>query len=93
LPTAFTESNQKITCYALAGILKMLAGVECGHLSELRNLAMSCDTLILHDVPDDLAKVARRLVRNWWTKHWLPYYMQRVEEDNRVSFVPMPFKA
>jgi hypothetical protein len=36
-PTTFAESSQNITCYVVAGILKMLAGVKCGHLPELRN--------------------------------------------------------
>jgi hypothetical protein len=26
-PSAFAEANQNITCYAVAGILKMLAGL------------------------------------------------------------------
>jgi hypothetical protein len=71
----------------------MLAGVECEHLPELRRLAMSCDALLLHDVPEDLGRIAGRLVRNWWTHHGLPCCMQRVEEDNRVSFIPIPFIA
>jgi hypothetical protein len=91
LPTAFAESIQNITCYAVAGILKMLARVKCGHLSELRKLAMSCDASILHDIPEDLGKIARNLVRNWWTNHGLLYCLRRVEEDNRVSFIPKPF--
>jgi hypothetical protein len=36
LSTAFPKSNQNITCYAVADILRMLAGVERGHLSELQ---------------------------------------------------------
>jgi hypothetical protein len=93
LPTTFTESNEDVTCYAVAGILRMLAGVECGHLSELQRLAISYDALLLHDVLEDHGRIAGRLVRNWWTQHGLPYCMQRVEEDNRVSFVPIPFIA
>jgi hypothetical protein len=75
------------------GILKMLAVEKCEHLPELQKLAISYDASILHDIPDDLAKIAERLVRNWWTNHGLPYCMQRVEEDNQVSFVPIPFIA
>jgi hypothetical protein len=93
LPTTFTESNEDVTCYAVAGILRMLAGVECGHLSELQRLAISYDALLLHDVLEDHGRIAGRLVRNWWTQHGLPYCMQRVDEDNRVSFVPIPFIA
>jgi hypothetical protein len=35
LPAAFTESNQNITCYVVSGIIRMLVGVECGHLTGL----------------------------------------------------------
>jgi hypothetical protein len=35
LPTVFAESSQNITCYVVAGILKMLAGQKCEHLLEL----------------------------------------------------------
>jgi hypothetical protein len=61
----FAESSQNITCYVAAGILKMLAGEKCDHLLELRKLAMCCNDSILHDIPNDLAKIARRLLRNW----------------------------
>jgi hypothetical protein len=68
----------------------MLARVECGHLPELQKLAISCDPSLRHDIPEDLGKIARRLVRNWWTNHGLPYWMQWVEEDNQVSFILIP---
>jgi hypothetical protein len=29
-PTAFAESNQNITCFVVAGILRMLEQVKCG---------------------------------------------------------------
>jgi hypothetical protein len=69
----------------------MPAGVECGHLSELKKLALSCDDSLLHDVPDDVGWIAKRLVKNWWVKHGLPYCMQKMEEENRVSFIVMFF--
>jgi hypothetical protein len=75
LPTSFIESNENITCFVVAGVLKMLAGVECGHLPELKKFALSCDASLLHDVPDDLDKIAGKLVRNWWNKHALSYCM------------------
>jgi hypothetical protein len=61
--------------------------VECGHLPELQKLAISCDTSLLHNVPDNLGKIAGKLVHNWWTNHGLSYYMQRVKKDNRVNFI------
>jgi hypothetical protein len=60
--------------------------VECEHLPELKKSALSCDASLLHDVPDDLGKIAWRVVKYWWTKHGLPYCMQKIEEENRLSF-------
>jgi hypothetical protein len=86
LPTAFTECNEDITCFAMVGAFKMLAGVECEHLPELKKTTLSCDASLLHDVPDDLGKIARRVVKYWWTEHGLSYCMQMIEEENQVSF-------
>jgi hypothetical protein len=62
LPTAFAECNENITCFTLVGIFKMLAGVECGHLPELKKSALSCDASLLHDVPDNLGKIVRKVL-------------------------------
>jgi hypothetical protein len=75
LPIAFFKCNENITCYVLIGVFKMLAGVECGHLPELKKLALSCDDSLLHDVPDDVGQIAKKLVKNWWIKYGLPYCM------------------
>jgi hypothetical protein len=91
MPTAFTECNENITCYVLIGIFKMLVGEVCEHLLELKKLALSCDASLLQDVPNDLGRIAKKLVKNWWTKHGLPYCMQKMEEENRVSFPRMYF--
>jgi hypothetical protein len=69
----------------------MLARVECEHLSELKKLALSCDASILHDVPDDIGRIAKKLTRNLCTEHCLPYCMQKIEKENRVSFIVMCF--
>jgi hypothetical protein len=90
LPTTFAECNESITCFALVGILRMLLGVECGHLLELKQLALSYDASLLHNVPNDLGKIARKLVTHWWTRHGMPYCMQKLEE-NRVSFAIIHF--
>jgi hypothetical protein len=49
LPTVFTECNENITCFTLVGVFKMLVGVECEHLPELKNwfypaMLQSCTT-------------------------------------------------
>jgi hypothetical protein len=75
MPTALTECNENTTCYALIGIFKILVGERCEHLSELRKLALSCDASLLEDFPKNLSRIVNRLVKNWWTKHNMPYYM------------------
>jgi hypothetical protein len=59
LPIAFSERIENITCFTLIGVIKMLAGVECGHLPELKKLALSCDDSLLHDVPDDVDHIVK----------------------------------
>jgi hypothetical protein len=51
----------------------MLIGVDCKQLPELKKLALSCDAWLLQDVPDDLGRIAKKLVKNWWTNHGLSY--------------------
>jgi hypothetical protein len=33
----------------------------------------------------ETSRIAKRLVKNCWTKHGLPYCMQKIEEENWVS--------
>jgi hypothetical protein len=47
MPAAFAECNENITCYALIGILQMLAWEGYEHMSELKKLALSCDGLLI----------------------------------------------
>jgi hypothetical protein len=64
---AFAECNENITCYALIGIFQMLAGEGCGHLPKLKKLAVSCDASLLQDFPAEADRIAKKLVKNWWT--------------------------
>jgi hypothetical protein len=90
LPTTFPECNKNITGSALVGgVFKMLVVVECEHLLKLKKLALSCDASILQDVPDDIGRIAKKREKNWWTNHGLPYCMQKIEDENRVSFTTM----
>jgi hypothetical protein len=73
--TAFAECNENITYFMLISVFKMLAGVQCEHLPELKKLALSCDASILHDMSDDVGRIAKKLVKNWWTNHGLSYCM------------------
>jgi hypothetical protein len=91
LPNAFTECNENISFFTLIGCFKMLVRVECDHLL-VKKLALSCDASILTDVPDDINRIAKRLMKNWWTNYGLPYCMQKIEEENRISFATMHFE-
>jgi hypothetical protein len=87
MPTTFVECNKNITCYALIGIFQMLAGEGCEHMSELRKLAHSYDASVLQNFPVETGCIAKRLVKNWWNVHGLPYCKRKIEEENRVSFI------
>jgi hypothetical protein len=41
----------------------MLAGVECEHWVELKKLALSYHDLLLHDVPDAVGRITKKLVK------------------------------
>jgi hypothetical protein len=85
MPTALAECSENTTCYALIGILWMLAAEGCGHLPRLKELAVSCNASLLQDFPKDLSKIAKRLVTHWWTQKGMPYCMQKIEEENGLS--------
>jgi hypothetical protein len=75
MPTAFTECNKNITCFTLISIFQMLAVEGCKHLRELKELVLSCDALVPQDFPREIGWIAKNIVKNWWTKHGLPYCM------------------
>jgi hypothetical protein len=33
----------------------------------------------------ETGQIPKRLMKNWWTKHGLPYFMQKIKEENWVS--------
>jgi hypothetical protein len=83
MPTTFMECNESVTCYTLIGVFQMLVGEGCEHLPELKKLA--CDTSVLRYFPVETGWIAKKLVKNWWTKHGLPYCMQQINEQNQIS--------
>jgi hypothetical protein len=42
----------------------MLVRVEFEHLPELKKIALSCNDSLLHDVPNDVGWIAKKLVKN-----------------------------
>jgi hypothetical protein len=65
MPTAFVECNENVICYALIGVFQMLVGEGCEHLPELKKLA--CDTSVLRYFPVETGRIAKKLVKIWWT--------------------------
>jgi hypothetical protein len=86
MATAFVECDENITCYSLIGVFQMLAREGCEHLPELKILALSYDASLHRDFPLETGRIAKKLMKNWWTKHGLPHCMQKIEEVNQVSF-------
>jgi hypothetical protein len=73
--------------YCLVGVLKKLHGhAKCCHVDGLDAIMSSCDASILYEIPDDIAKLAGRIVRRWWSLHGLPYVTDvfRVELEVRL---------
>jgi hypothetical protein len=93
MPTAFVECNDNITCYALIGLFQILATEGCEHVTELRKLAHSYDASVLQNFLVETIHIAKRLVKNWWNAHGLPYCMCKIEEENWVCFVIHCFHA
>jgi hypothetical protein len=87
MPTPFTECNENITCHTLIGVFQMLAKGGCEHVSKLRKLAHSYDASVLQNFPLETCRTVKRLVKNRWNVHGLPYCMRKIEEENRLSFV------
>jgi hypothetical protein len=54
-------------------------------LGQLRDLATSCDAVVLEDVPEDVHKLAGQIVRRWWKPHGLPQAPRRLEAAHAKS--------
>jgi hypothetical protein len=91
MPIAFTKCNKNISCYALISIFQLIVREGCEHFPELKKLALSCDASLLQDFSADVGRIAKKLVKNRWTKHGLPYSMQKIKEENRVSSATLIF--
>jgi hypothetical protein len=57
----------------------MLSNEGCQELGHLRELAASHDASVLQDVPDDVRKLAGRIMQRWWKPHGLPEALCRLE--------------
>jgi hypothetical protein len=87
LPSTIEKANKNFLVYYLVGVLKMLQGqAQCRHVDRLEAIKNSCDASILDKIPNDIAKLATRIVKMWWTSHGLPYVTNafRVELEVRL---------
>jgi hypothetical protein len=50
---------------------------------ELKKLALSSDASLLDDLPEDLGWIAKRLMKNWWTKHVYRIVCKRLKKRTR----------
>jgi hypothetical protein len=74
LPGAITKENKNFLCYCLVGALRMLyENANCGHLEGLEAIMNSYDVSLLNDIPEEIVKFLRRIVKRWWSSHGLPY--------------------
>jgi hypothetical protein len=64
--------NNNFTVLGIKGVLSMLNGKGCQELARLRDMAASDDAAVLEDVPEDMRRLARRIVQKWWNAHGLP---------------------
>jgi hypothetical protein len=56
------QLNNNFAILGIEGVLSMLNGEGCQELGRLRDLAGSRDTAVLEDVPDDVHKLAGRIM-------------------------------
>jgi hypothetical protein len=73
LPTAVIKANKNFLCYCIAGVLRMLYENGCSHVDELQTLMNSCNASILDDIPEEIGRLAGRIVWKWWATYGLPY--------------------
>jgi hypothetical protein len=73
------QLNDNFVVLGIKGVLNMLNGEGCQELGHLRDLAASRDATILQDVPKDVQKLVKRIVRRWWKPHGLPEALHQLE--------------
>jgi hypothetical protein len=77
--------NDNFTILGIEGVLSMLNGEGCRELSQLHDLAASHDVAVLEDVPEDVRKLARQIVRKWWKPHGLPEALRRLKTAHAAT--------
>jgi hypothetical protein len=75
------NTDKTITCYTLVGVFQIFVGHGCKHLHGLKELALCCDASVLQDLPKGIGRISKKLVKNWWTKHGLPFSKNERRND------------
>jgi hypothetical protein len=71
--------NNNFIVLAIEGVLNMLNDTGYQELSQLCGLATSSDAFIVENTPNDVRRLAGRLVQKWWKSHGLPEALRRLE--------------
>jgi hypothetical protein len=71
--------NDNLAILRIEGVLNKLNGEGCQELGRLHDLATSHDAAVLEDVPEDVYKLAGRIMWRWWKPHGLPEALCRLE--------------
>jgi hypothetical protein len=82
MPGAVWQLNDNFVVLAAEGVLNMLRGAGCQELSQLWELAVSSDASVVEDIPTDVRKLAKCLIRRWWKNHRLPEALRRLGAAN-----------
>jgi hypothetical protein len=62
MPDTIWRLNDNFTILGIEGVLNMLNSKGCQELGQLHDLAASCNDAALEDVPEDMHKLAGRIV-------------------------------
>jgi hypothetical protein len=94
LPDVIVKANKNFLVYCLVGVLKMLQGhANWSHINGLGTIMNLCDASIQDEVLDDIAKLAARIVKRWWSSYGLPYVTEafRVELEVRLLITMLQY--
>jgi hypothetical protein len=84
---AIAKANKNFLVYCLVGVLKMLQWhVNFYHIDGLGAIMNSSDASILDEVPDDIGKLAARIIKRWWSSYGLPDVTEAFRVELEVGF-------
>jgi hypothetical protein len=87
LPNAIAKANKNFLVYCLVGVLKMIyEHAKRHHIDGLDAIMSLCNASILDEIPDEIARLAVRIVKRWRASHGLPYVTDAfcIESEVRI---------